>query len=240
MGKDITLRPYFVPYWQGGARYEAHIDNASGSLLEVDLSSHAIYAKDIWSKLDSSKKLRQIDRSEFFGNDKPLNFEIGIGNGGFLIDIALKKPDENFIGVEVYRESFDKAVKQLEANGLENVRLIQFDADLILRLMKDNSLTNVYVNFPDPWYKKKHNKRRLLTVDFISLIASKLAPRGILHIATDHQDYAENIAINLSQVSMLSNLFDSAWDNNLDYFKTKYYKKFGDSGVYFFRYEKKA
>ena len=177
---------------------------------------------------------------EIFGNNNPLNLEIGIGNGEFIAKYAAEKPDENWIGVEVFKKIFKLAAKRAAKIETNNIRIIQFDAALILRLMEDNSLSSVYVNFPDPWPKKKHKRRRLLKPEFMQLIVSKLKPGGLMQIATDHDDYAEEINENLKEVTGIKSIYDTSFVRHVDdYFPTKYYRKFVSSdGAYFFRYER--
>ncbi|MBQ3033203.1 MAG: tRNA (guanosine(46)-N7)-methyltransferase TrmB [Deferribacterales bacterium] len=232
--------PVLVGWWQGGQRY---IDNISpeGKELNMPFDGVALYGSCIWEQLEFDIKLKPIDFNLFFENNLPLNFEIGIGNGEFLAKYAADTPNENWLGVEVFKKSFTQAAKRAVRMGLTNVRLIQFDAALILRLIPDNTLNSVYVNFPDPWPKSKHKRRRLLKTHFIELIVSKLKKGGILNIATDHDDYAAEIVENISPVKGISSLFgnDVYRREPGNYFPTKYYKKFAEnSGAYFFKYIK--
>ncbi|MCA1927840.1 MAG: tRNA (guanosine(46)-N7)-methyltransferase TrmB [Calditerrivibrio sp.] len=175
-----------------------------------------------------------------FKDEKKLNIEIGIGNGEFITHFAKERVDENFIGFEVYRKIFRKAIDRVKKNGLKNVKLIQFDASFFVPLLKDNSVSNFYINFPDPWPKKKHNRRRLLKDSFLKVIKDKLVTGGNIYIATDHDDYAADILKNLKVVEELHPKFESYFVNELvDYYPTKYYRKFAiHSKVYFFRMEK--
>ncbi len=226
-------------YWQGGKRYEKNISD-DGIILNLEFDDVALYGNKIWSQLSPDIKLKHIDFNDFFPVKQPLNFEIGIGNGEFITELAYKNSNENFIGVEVFKKSFNQAERRIKRAGLQNVRLIQFDADLILRLFNDNSLNSVYVNFPDPWHKSKHKKRRLLKTFFIELIVEKLSQNGVLHIATDHNDYAQEIAENITQVKGISSLFNGVYSKEKEnYFPTKYYNKFAKTnGAYLFRYRK--
>lgn len=228
-------------YWQGGVRYEKNISD-DGVSLEFDFDNYALYGDKIWSQLSPDIKLQKINFSDFFCNNNPINFEIGIGNGEFIAEYALYNSDENFIGVEVFKKSFNQSHRRICRLGLKNVRLIQFDADLILRLFHNNSIKNIYVNFPDPWHKSKHKKRRLLKTFFIELMVSKLMHNGVLHIATDHDDYAKEIAENITKVNGISSLFDGVYSREKEnYFPTKYYNKFAKSkGAYIFRFKKNS
>ena len=232
--------PVLVGWWQGGQRY-AHNISPDGITLDMPFDGVALYGNKIWQQLSYDIKLKQIDFNVFFEKALPLNFEIGIGNGEFIAKYAADTPNENWLGVEVFKKTFAQAEKRATKMGLTNLKLIQFDADLILRLIPDNTLNSVYVNFPDPWPKSKHKRRRLLKTHFIELIVSKLKSGGVLNIATDHDDYAAEITENIAPVKEITSLFGSDVFRREpgNYFPTKYYKKFAeDSGAYFFKYVK--
>lgn len=226
-------------WWQGGERYAKNVSE-NGRTLELDFENGCIWAKDIWKNISADMSLRPLNWAGIFCNQNPVNLEIGIGNGEFIAYKALENPKENFIGVEVFKKVFDKAAARITRNGSQNVRLIQFDADLIIRLIPEGSLKNIYVNFPDPWPKNAHKRRRLLKTEFINLASSKLEKGGLLHMTTDHSDYASEIAANVSAAYGLKSAFGEVYLRDIpDYFPTKYYRKFAEkSGAYFFRYIK--
>jgi len=183
------------------------------------------------------KRLSGID---FFGNDKPFNIEIGIGNGEFLSEYAKMYPESNFLGFEVMKRIFRRAIIKAKKVESGNIRLVHFDASFFVSILQDGSVDNFYVNFPDPWPKKKHKKRRLLKTQFIELMKSKLKPGGTLCMATDQIDYAEEIVENLKPVAGLESVYNTIYINELDdYLPTKYYRKFvPELGVHFFRLKK--
>ncbi|WP_238320674.1 tRNA (guanosine(46)-N7)-methyltransferase TrmB [Limisalsivibrio acetivorans] len=184
----------------------------------------------------------RLKPSDFFGNDAPFNVEIGIGNGEFIAGYAEKNPDQNYLGFEVMKRIFNRAVKRAGKLEQSNVRLIHFDATFFVTILEDECVDNFYVNFPDPWPKKRHKKRRLLKTEFIELLTSKLKPGGSLYMATDQADYAQEIMENLKPLDSLETAFDTVCVNELvDYLPTKYYRKFADeNGVFFFRMVKKG
>ncbi len=239
--KSSNRNPNIIlSFWQGGERYSHNISD-KGTTLNLPFDNSALYGDEIWKQLTPDIKLSTINFNDFFENSNAeLNFEIGIGNGEFLAECALNNPCENFLGVEVFKKSFSQAKRRIERLSLKNAKIIQFDVDLILRLIPDNSLKALYVNFPDPWHKAKHKKRRLLKTFFINLIVSKLKKGGILHIATDHDDYALEISENIGAVNGISSLFDTIYSRQPEnYFPTKYYLKFAKTkGAYIFRYKK--
>ncbi|MDE7315482.1 MAG: tRNA (guanosine(46)-N7)-methyltransferase TrmB [Mucispirillum sp.] len=231
--------PAFFSWWQGGIRYADNIDR-NGDTLKLAFEKNVLYGDAIWSQLYPNIKLRPLTCMEIFGNNNPINLEIGIGNGEFIAKYASEKPEENWFGVEVFKKIFKLAEKRANKIETNNIRIIQFDAALILRLMEDESLSNVYVNFPDPWPKKKHKKRRLLKPEFMQLIVSKLKKGGLMQIATDHDDYAEEINENLKEVTGIESIYNTSFVRHVDdYFPTKYFRKFVSSeGAYFFRYKR--
>jgi len=135
-----------------------------------------------------------LDLAHAFGRAAPTILEIGFGMGETTQAIATARPDENFLGVEVFDAGVGSLLARIEANGLENIRIIQHDALEVVRdMMAPDSLAGVHIFFPDPWPKKRHHKRRLIQAPFIALLASRIAPGGYLHCATDWQHYAEQM-----------------------------------------------
>jgi tRNA (guanine-N7-)-methyltransferase len=135
-----------------------------------------------------------IDPKAVFGRPAPLVVEIGSGMGETTAEIARARRDTDFIAIEVHGPGVGSLLNRIDAERLENVRVIRHDAAEVLECMfTDASLAGVYLFFPDPWPKKRHHKRRLVQGAFITLVARKLAPAGILHAATDWPDYAAQI-----------------------------------------------
>ena len=135
-----------------------------------------------------------LDVTTCFGRAAPTIFEIGFGMGDTTAAIAAGMPEKNFIGVEVHTPGVGSLLKQIEEQGLQNLRLIQHDAvEVLTHMIAPASLAGVHVFFPDPWHKARHNKRRLIQAPLVELLCSRLAPGGILHCATDWQDYAEQM-----------------------------------------------
>jgi len=131
-----------------------------------------------------------------FANNAPLAVEIGFGMGNTLFNYAKKYPEINFIGIEVYQPGIVSLFRQLEACPLDNIRVYDTDAvEILTQFIADKSLEKVLIFFPDPWQKARHHKRRLIRPDFVELLQKKLKPGGLLHIATDWQNYAEHIML---------------------------------------------
>ncbi len=124
-----------------------------------------------------------------------VRLEIGIGNGDALISMAAGDPGTLYIGVEVHEPGIGRCLNAIESEGLQNVRLIKHDAiEVLARMIPPGSLERVLLFFPDPWHKKRHHKRRIVNANFRDLVHAALAPGGVIHAATDWQDYAEWIA----------------------------------------------
>ncbi|MDX1811274.1 MAG: tRNA (guanosine(46)-N7)-methyltransferase TrmB [Gammaproteobacteria bacterium] len=135
-----------------------------------------------------------LNFSRLFEREAPVNIEIGFGMGENLIAVAKTHPSENFIGIEVHTPGVGHALHQLEENKLTNIRFIQHDAVEVLKhQIADHSLNSVSIFFPDPWHKKKHNKRRLINDEFCQLLATKIKKGGKVYMATDWENYAEQM-----------------------------------------------
>ena len=148
----------------------------------------------------------QPDWDAHFGRHAPRVLEIGFGMGDATAAVAAAHPGTDFIGIEVHPPGVGALLKRIGESGLCNLRIVQHDAVPVLQQMvAPATLAGVHVWFPDPWHKKKHHKRRLIQPDFVALLASRLAPGGYLHCATDWQPYAEQMLQVLSQEPALVN-----------------------------------
>jgi tRNA (guanine-N7-)-methyltransferase len=150
-----------------------------------------------------------FDFDQAFGRTAPLILEIGFGMGDTTATIAAGMPEKNFVGVEVHTPGVGSLLKLIGEQNLSNLRIIQHDAvEVITNMVKPESLAGVHVFFPDPWHKARHNKRRLIQGPFVNLLASRIAPGGYLHCATDWQEYAEQMLEVLSAEAALQNTAD--------------------------------
>jgi tRNA (guanine-N7-)-methyltransferase len=147
-----------------------------------------------------------LDLTQVFGREAPTVLEIGFGMGDATARIAAAMPQANFIGVEVHEPGVGALLKRIGEAGLANVRIVQHDAvEVLQRMIAPASLAGLHVFFPDPWHKKRHHKRRLIQPPFVSLLASRVASGGYLHLATDWQPYAEQMLDVLSAEPLLEN-----------------------------------
>jgi tRNA (guanine-N7-)-methyltransferase len=135
-----------------------------------------------------------LDTQAWFGRDAPLVLEIGCGTGTSTLEMAKSEPDVDVIAVEVYRRGLAQLLSAIDREHVTNIRLIRGDAvDVLEHLLAPGTLSGVRVFFPDPWPKARHHKRRLLQPANVAMIADRLRPGGVLHAATDHAGYAEQI-----------------------------------------------
>ena len=147
-----------------------------------------------------------LDLSAAFGRSAPTVLEIGFGMGETTEQIALARPQDNFLGVEVFNAGVGALLKRIETSALENIRIIQHDAVEVLRdMVAPNSLSGVHIYFPDPWPKKRHHKRRLIQAPLIELLSSRMASGAYLHCATDWEHYAQQMLEVLSGEASLIN-----------------------------------
>jgi tRNA (guanine-N7-)-methyltransferase len=147
-----------------------------------------------------------IDLERAFGRSAPKVLEIGFGMGDATVEIAAAHPETDYLCAEVHTPGVGSLLNRVEALGLGNVRVIQHDAvEVLEHMLPPGSLDGVHVFFPDPWPKKRHHKRRLIQPAFVALLASRMKPGAYLHVATDWEDYAEQILAVLSAEAALEN-----------------------------------
>jgi tRNA (guanine-N7-)-methyltransferase len=150
-----------------------------------------------------------LDVPAAFGRTAPTILEIGFGMGDATAQIAAARPGDDFIGIEVHTPGVGALLQRIDERGLTNLRLVQHDAVEVLRdMIAPGSLAGLHVYFPDPWHKKKHNKRRLIQAEFVRQLSSRLVPGGYLHCATDWQPYAAQMLDVLGAEPTLANTAD--------------------------------
>jgi tRNA (guanine-N7-)-methyltransferase len=151
-----------------------------------------------------------LDLDAVFGRRAPHILEIGCGMGETTVAIAAAHPECDYIGIEVHTPGVGSLLKQIDELALDNVRVIQHDAVAVLETMiAPASLDGMHIFFPDPWPKKRQQKRRLIQSPFVALAASRLKPGGYLHAATDWQEYAEQILAVFGAEPLLANTADA-------------------------------
>lgn len=192
--KDAVDRPHIRSF----VHRRGHITQGQRDALERLMGQWSIpYGK------------RSLNIESAFGRTGPLILEIGFGMGETTEKIAQSRPEDLFLGVEVFNAGVGSLLNRIDHSGLSNVRIIQHDAVEVLRdMIAPDSLSGVHIYFPDPWPKKRHHKRRLIQPAFVSLLASRLAPGAYIHLATDWEHYAHQMLEVLSGEASLTNTAD--------------------------------
>ncbi len=148
----------------------------------------------LWPGLGIDFQGRPLDLPALFGNDRPVYLEIGFGNGESLALMAQANPEHNYLGIEVHRPGVGHLLLRAQQLGLENLRIIRHDAVEVIRDgLAEHCLSGAYLFFPDPWHKRRHQKRRILRPAFVDQLARIIRPQGLFHAATDWQDYARQM-----------------------------------------------
>ena len=147
-----------------------------------------------------------LDAAAAYGRDGLLILEIGFGMGEATAHIAKVRPEDSFLCCEVHEPGVGALLKRIGEQEISNIRILQHDAvEVIDNMLPLNSIDGVHIFFPDPWHKKKHNKRRLIQSPLIAKLAQRIKPGGYLHCATDWQPYAQQMLQVLSAEPMLRN-----------------------------------
>ncbi len=181
----------------------------------------------------------RLDLEKIFGRTAPLHVDLGCGDGTFLCALAQRMPEKNFLGVERMagrvRTASRKAGPSRTGGKIDNVRILHLETSYAVRhLLPPGAVEVFYLLFPDPWPKRRHQRRRVVTREFLSAIADALANHGTLHIATDQLDYFEQI----SQLADQSRDFEKLEPNgSIDFPCTTFEKKFQTTGAAIYRLE---
>ncbi len=147
-----------------------------------------------------------LDLNQVFGREAPKILEIGFGMGDSTATIAQASPENDYLALEVHTPGVGNLLRVVDTQQIPNLRIIQHDAVEVLRdMLGDATLDGVHIFFPDPWHKARHNKRRLIQAPFVAQLVRKIKPDGYVHVATDWQDYAEQILAVLNAQPLLEN-----------------------------------
>lgn len=148
----------------------------------------------------------QLDFPKLFGREAPVALEIGFGMGEGTISIAKELPQMDFLALDVHPPGVGNLLKRIEEEGLTNIRVMRHDAvEVVEQLIPLMSLSRIHIFFPDPWPKARHHKRRLVQSPFVHLLAQRLKVGGVMHLATDWEEYAQQMLEVLSSEPLLKN-----------------------------------
>jgi len=158
-----------------------------------------------------------IDPASVWQRTAPLIVEIGSGQGHAIVHAATTRPEENFLAIEVFRAGLARTMLDAERENVQNLRLVEANAPEVLQhLLPPGSADELWVFFPDPWHKKKHTKRRLVTAEFAALAAGALREGGTLRLATDWEDYALQMRTVMDAAPSFGRAFEGEWAPRFD------------------------
>ncbi|WP_439591831.1 tRNA (guanosine(46)-N7)-methyltransferase TrmB [Microbacterium sp.] len=158
-----------------------------------------------------------IDPATVWGRSAPLVVEIGSGQGHAIVHAAANHPETDFLAVEVFRAGLARTMLDADRADVRNLRLVEANAPEVLQhLLPAASIDELWIFFPDPWHKNKHNKRRLVTAEFAAIAASALRGGGMLRLATDWQDYADQMRDVLDDSPAFERAFEGEWAERFD------------------------
>ena len=164
----------------------------------------------------------EADLEERFGREAARVVEIGFGMGDSLLAMAKAYPDTDFVGIEVHPPGVGRIINNAGAEGVKNLKVYMADAiDVLTDCFADESLDRVQLYFPDPWHKKKHNKRRIVQPPFVELIRRKLKVGGVFHMATDWENYADHMMEVMTLAEGYGNCADEYCFSEVPEFRTK-------------------
>ena len=174
---------------------------------------------DNWADFGLDYIAKSIDLNEKFGRDNPKVLEIGFGMGVATAEIAQRLPETDFVAIDVHGPGVGNLCKIMAEQNIRNIKVMRHDAvEVVENMLPDNSLSGIHIFFPDPWHKKRHNKRRLIQVPFVQKLLPKLKQGGYIHLATDWEEYA------VQMLEVLSSFPEHLANTAADYAPTPDYR----------------
>ena len=176
---------------------------------------------------------------EIFGNDHPIHVEVGSGKGAFVSGMAKANPEINYIGIDIQKSVLSYALDKVLEADVPNIKLLWVDGDSLTNYFEDGEIDQLYLNFSDPWPKKRHEKRRLTYKTFLDTFEQILPEHGEIHFKTDNRGLFEYSLVSFSQYGMILkgvwlDLHASDFEGNV---MTEYEKKFSSKGQVIYRVE---
>jgi len=194
--------------------------------------------------IPEAKAEKAGDIATLFDKQQPLSLEIGCGIGDFIVQLAARYPERNFVVTDIFNQGCLKTCSRVDEAGLTNVRVMRSEARyLMTHLLKAESLQAIYINCPDPWPKKRHRSRRLVNHEFLQLAFHSLQPNGEFHFSTDFVDYGIAVGNLLEAEPGFTNLQATPYSHELgDYPISKYMRRFLDLGqpIYYCHFLRRA
>ena len=174
---------------------------------------------DNWTRVGVDYINQFINLNQIFERENPKILEIGFGMGTATAQIAQKLPEKDFLAIDVHGPGVGNLCKLISEQQLTNIRVMRHDAvEVVENMLSDNSLDGIHIFFPDPWHKKRHNKRRLIQIPFIEKLLPKLKQGGYIHLATDWEEYA------IQMLEVLSSFPTQLANTATDYAPTPNYR----------------
>ncbi|MDK4689305.1 tRNA (guanosine(46)-N7)-methyltransferase TrmB [Kingella negevensis] len=174
---------------------------------------------DHWATVGVDFQAAPLDLNDAFGRDNPKVLEIGFGMGTATAEIAQRLPEKDFLAIDVHGPGVGNLCKLIAEQNINNIRVMRHDAvEVVEHMLPDGSLNGIHIFFPDPWHKKRHNKRRLIQVPFVQKLLPKLATGGYIHLATDWKEYA------VQMLKVLQSFPDTLQNTATDYAPTPDYR----------------
>ena len=174
---------------------------------------------DNWTRVGVDYINQFINLNQIFERENPKILEIGFGMGTATAQIAQKLPEKDFLAIDVHGPGVGNLCKLISEQQLTNIRVMRHDAvEVVENMLSDNSLDGIHIFFPDPWHKKRHNKRRLIQIPFIQKLLPKLKQGGYIHLATDWEEYS------VQMLEVLSSFPEQLANTATDYAPTPNYR----------------
>ncbi|UOO81050.1 tRNA (guanosine(46)-N7)-methyltransferase TrmB [Uruburuella testudinis] len=172
----------------------------------------------LWPQFGLDYQPQHVDLNTCFGRDNDKVLEIGFGMGVATVEIAKRLPEKDFLAIDVHGPGVGNLLKLMEEEQAANIRVMRHDAvEVVENMLADGSLGGIHIFFPDPWHKKRHNKRRLVQTPFVAKLLPKLKAGGYIHLATDWEEYAV-------QMLEVLNGFEELRNSAADYAPTPAYR----------------
>ncbi|MTV82618.1 tRNA (guanosine(46)-N7)-methyltransferase TrmB [Secundilactobacillus folii] len=193
----------------------------------------AQYIKDHADQIVTDPETQLGHWQDRFPSEQPLQVEIGIGKGQFIVEMARQHPDINFLGIEIQESVIATALRKLVESGLANVQLVETDGANVDTLFAPAEVDQLFLNFSDPWPKKRHAKRRLTSPNFLSHYQNVLKKNGRIQFKTDNRGLFEYSLMSFNHFGLE---FDRVWldlhnsDGNVGNVQTEYEEKFSSKG----------